>query len=492
MKRKKENFKKEKPETQSNKKEKITESTQETKEKVTSFVVSKNLLFVDWYLLTNPDVKKANVDPVEHYVNFGAFENRNPNPFFDCTYYYEKNLKGKEKNTLPLIIHYLTDGWKKNYDFHPLINEKKTKGSQEKPGLEVLLEEDIKNKENTLPQKERLEKINAEIQESQTKIDAFLVFGDDAISGGIFSIFSFLDEFEKKGVKCQLYSMPHQSPVTKYARFKNNRTILPFQSFLEHVNSSKINRVHIPEVLFEKFHKEFKSKSHERVALNILNQNEEYMPSPVLIDEAKKTFPFISMTTAHLKYSTQEKSDNYNIPIKHLSTYMSYDSYKINSFKEKENRIVLSPDRIAEDNKLLSFINNGFLGYNLYRVENLHFDVYKHLIQNSKYTITLGEGLDNYFIETFFTGGVAFTIYNDIFMPEELKEFPNVFVDIYEMKHKLSSLISKIEFDTTFREELISKNYDFLSRIYDGAIYRRKITEFLNGHYDFEPKKRAL
>ncbi|WP_319529857.1 glycosyltransferase family 4 protein [uncultured Cohaesibacter sp.] len=41
------------------------------------------LFCADWYLENNPDVVGASMDPLLHYLKFGAFEGRNPSPYFD-------------------------------------------------------------------------------------------------------------------------------------------------------------------------------------------------------------------------------------------------------------------------------------------------------------------------------------------------------------------------------------------------------------------------
>lgn len=42
---------------------------------------------VQWYLTTYPDVAATGIDPIRHYLEFGAPEGRNPSPNFDTTTY---------------------------------------------------------------------------------------------------------------------------------------------------------------------------------------------------------------------------------------------------------------------------------------------------------------------------------------------------------------------------------------------------------------------
>lgn len=57
------------------------------------------------YLALYPDIAQANVDPVEHYVEYGYREGRNPSILFDTNYYLWSRLGGKAAKC-PLL-HYL-------------------------------------------------------------------------------------------------------------------------------------------------------------------------------------------------------------------------------------------------------------------------------------------------------------------------------------------------------------------------------------------------
>jgi hypothetical protein len=63
----------------------------------------------DWYLTQNPDVASAGVDPLRHYLEFGAREKRDPSPFFDTAWYLAHNPDVADAGTNPLV-HYLRYG----------------------------------------------------------------------------------------------------------------------------------------------------------------------------------------------------------------------------------------------------------------------------------------------------------------------------------------------------------------------------------------------
>lgn len=62
----------------------------------------------DFYLNMNPDVQKAGLDPLEHYINHGSQEGRKPSPTFD-TKFYAKQYASELGDKIPLQ-HYILEG----------------------------------------------------------------------------------------------------------------------------------------------------------------------------------------------------------------------------------------------------------------------------------------------------------------------------------------------------------------------------------------------
>jgi hypothetical protein len=63
----------------------------------------------DWYLARYPDVSKAGIDPLRHYLSFGAAEGRDPNPLFDTDWYLSRYPDVERAGVNPLV-HYLRYG----------------------------------------------------------------------------------------------------------------------------------------------------------------------------------------------------------------------------------------------------------------------------------------------------------------------------------------------------------------------------------------------
>lgn len=71
----------------------------------------KSLFFdPEWYLATYTDVAAADMDPVQHYLDHGAAEGRDPSPFFSTSRYLARNPHIAKNGTNPLL-HFEGYGW---------------------------------------------------------------------------------------------------------------------------------------------------------------------------------------------------------------------------------------------------------------------------------------------------------------------------------------------------------------------------------------------
>jgi ubiquinone/menaquinone biosynthesis C-methylase UbiE len=72
-------------------------------------IAESGLFDADWYLTTYPDVAAAGLDPIDHYLNHGASEGRNPGPGFDTIWYLSENHYVRAAGVNPLL-HYIQYG----------------------------------------------------------------------------------------------------------------------------------------------------------------------------------------------------------------------------------------------------------------------------------------------------------------------------------------------------------------------------------------------
>jgi len=72
-------------------------------------IVKSGLFDIKYYLFTYPDVRINDVDPIIHYLRYGAKEGRNPSAEFDTKFYYRRNQDVLSSDINPLV-HYILHG----------------------------------------------------------------------------------------------------------------------------------------------------------------------------------------------------------------------------------------------------------------------------------------------------------------------------------------------------------------------------------------------
>lgn len=72
-------------------------------------IIKSGFFDFDWYLVNNPDVRKSKLHPVEHYLEYGWLEGRDPSAEFNTNYYLLKNKDVSSTGMNPLL-HYVKFG----------------------------------------------------------------------------------------------------------------------------------------------------------------------------------------------------------------------------------------------------------------------------------------------------------------------------------------------------------------------------------------------
>jgi glycosyltransferase involved in cell wall biosynthesis len=81
-------------------------------------LVQRNIFDRAYYLRENPDIQDSEMSPLQHYLEYGGFEGRNPSPAFNSAYYLCNNPDVRESGVNPLL-HYLRFGQKEERQTQP-------------------------------------------------------------------------------------------------------------------------------------------------------------------------------------------------------------------------------------------------------------------------------------------------------------------------------------------------------------------------------------
>jgi hypothetical protein len=327
-------------------------------------------------------------------------------------------------------------------------------------------------------QKSDLKKLNTEA----TRLIVFFIPGADyqtgkeAITGGLISIISLAEETRKifiddasTEVVCCTYFGDHL--LYKLTTFENTTPIFNYKQLPKYFKKASSILFHLPELFVEDFYtrrfQELKFNP-DAIQLNILNQNINLMPPDVIIGELKKKVISLTITTAHKKYCTPAFQQRYDVPLHLLSVWISPENYIKTHFSDKKDIILFSPDNRALTITIIQLLNLNLPQYETHIISGLSYETYKEKIREAKFVITTGEGLDAYFIETFFSGGVCIAIKN---------------LDFFDLKYQnLELLLSENEINDGVLISLLHKYQN--QEIYDAS--NRSVFDLLTEDYSYK------
>lgn len=314
----------------------------------------------------------------------------------------------------------------------------------------------------------------------------FLAPGLDIVNGGVMSIVSLCEETLRleaiHGAKCLLCTLPGDPPLQRYTKFKNDTRLFDFHDVLNYFENSSEILVHVPEYAIQSYVANLTPKATKKLKKrntchNVLLQNIDmvhFEHFDLLRDLGRTT-----CTTAHRAYSGPDIATLARCPIQLLSVFISPEKYRRVDYAEKHNILMVSPDHHPARESVLKRIHNELPELDVRVVQGMLYSEYKSLIAQAKWALTFGEGLDGYFIETVFSGGVSFAAYNERFFTADFRDLETVFTGYDDFAENLISTIRRLDnplaYQTCQQEmfELCRSHYDHERYVENLAAYYR-------------------
>ena len=317
--------------------------------------------------------------------------------------------------------------------------------------------------------------------------------GKESISGGLISIISLAQEtakiFKGSNTKTLCATYYNQHLIYNITSFENQSVILSPKLIEHYFKIVKSLVLHIPELYVEDFvlnqlNNKWLNKI-QNVHINILNQSIQLMPEMDTIEELKKQFNICTITTAHTKYCNLFYRKKFGVPTHLLSVWISKENYINLNYEVKEDLILFSPDNPELSGLLIGNLKKSLPQFNYQIIQGLKYEDYKELICKAKFVITTGEGLDAYFIETYFSGGVSLAIKNTDFFDDKYLNLPCLFDDDTDISEFLVSRIT--EFDNDKRYHSINQLVtSLLTTDYSYENYIQNLIQFYKQEYTYK------
>lgn len=280
----------------------------------------------------------------------------------------------------------------------------------------------------------------------------FIVPGYDRVNGGILSITSLAEETarlkDQHGADVFVCTIPGDPPLLRFTRFANHCEICDLAMLLSRLDDNSTVLMHIPEIFMERISNSIDSIASRFPAIawqfNILLQNIDLIPRREHVEKLKG-HGNITCTTAHEAYSNRETEKLIGCPVHHFSVWVSPEKYIRKNYAEKDNLIVVSPDKHLNRKEILDSLKSRLPNYEFKIIKNMTYEEYKRVIAQAKFSITFGEGLDGYFVESVFSGGIGATVFNSRFFTNELSCLPFVYQSWDELQLELPNDINSAD-----------------------------------------------
>ncbi len=317
------------------------------------------------------------------------------------------------------------------------------------------------------------------------KLVIFLSPGTDRVSGGMISITSIFNETVRLrnqiGADAIMCIVPGDPPMIRYSKFDNRNFLYDLFQVLSYFTRLERVMIHVPEYTVGKVADTIATKLALKlhkitdVHFNILLQNVWFCPSRKDVDSLRQ-FGKVTCTIAHRNYS--DYAENLlGVHPRYISWYVSLQDYDKPNFQKKSNIIIVSHDAHPRKEEIVHHLRSMIPNMDVRLVKNIHYSDYRKLVASAKWTLTFGEGLDGYFLETVFSGGVSFAVYNSEFFTEDFKGFRTVYDSWDTLISRICEDIRELDDPrkyASYNREL----YRICDTYYNPQTYRKSIQEF--------------
>ncbi|WP_156518466.1 hypothetical protein [Sphingobium sp. EP60837] len=452
-------------------------------------MIARSFFDDHFYSKKNKDIDFQKVDPYTHYLLHGRREFRNPNPEFSVREYYLRHPEVEAVGLDPLV-HYANVGQKEQRSlglFDEKINEIWRRTGKNVPSLEpdfVL---------------QRAQDLMVPMQILDTrKLAVFVVPEHDAMSGGIYSMFSIANQARKMrrkhGYDVVVMTRPNRQGSTylRNSSFQNSETILRFEQLMLFTEVSEL-QIHIPEYATVEFVRNLSPEMlryllyRDHLHVNILNQNTRLMPEADKFRDLRRISDSIGQSISHHAFFGQEWADRYDLPSLLLPAYTDLRQYPASNFGEKEDIIIYSLDDAPYKQEVLERLNK--MGdYELIEIRDITFDTYMDLATRCRFSVSFGEGFDGYVAQPIYQGGIGLALYTDEFFPDQsYKKFDNFFSTDREMIDQIVPTIRRLETDPNRYTALNTALRSKWDELYNFDDYVARIENLMKKKYEILP-----
>ena len=279
---------------------------------------------------------------------------------------------------------------------------------------------------------------------------------------------------------CTAYSEPR---ILRFTKFANDIDILAFADLLPRFPSGAEILIYVPELFVQKFVSNtpfvYRSRPDVTWRFNILLQNIDLTPS----NDAIEVLQQIGTTTATINHkASMEIAQRLGCPIHYLSWGLFPEDFERVEYSSKQKLIVISADPHPAKFEICRRISEALPDHKLIEIWKMTYEEYKSNIKHAKFMFTFGEGLDGYFVEFIFSGGVAMAIYSDRFFTAEYRNLEGVFQDSEDAIAGVADFIKATNSEKQ-HQAIAERQYNLVAKTFNRKEYLQNIRAFYEKYY---------
>jgi hypothetical protein len=319
----------------------------------------------------------------------------------------------------------------------------------------------------------------------------FLTPGFDGPSGGILSIAWTYRESQLlsdlHGAKVAICTIPGEPPLLKYTWFKNSNYLLDLEELLNRCNELDYLLIHIPEYAVNQVADwldsyEPKLRNIKELHLNVLVQHIDIMQGQDL--KHLERFGKVTCTTAHEAYSNAATREAFGVSLHRLSCCNGPDRYTLSRYEDKQPLLMVGHDQHPLKETVIAEIGRALPSLKIQVIKGLEFEEYLEVARHAKWSLTFGEGLDSYFSDPVFSGGVSFAVYNERFFTPAFAELETVYPSWEVLIDRITTDLQRLDEPVAYKR-CWRQAWDLLNDLYSVERFRENLRAFYRGEYTF-------
>jgi len=324
------------------------------------------------------------------------------------------------------------------------------------------------------------------------RLIVFLTPGHEFRSGGVLSIAAlYRESAAMEDVHCARVAMcatPGEPFILKYSWFKNRNYILNLESLLRCCGRLDYLLLHIPEYMVNQVSDWLASVSPmllrnvQELQLNVLIQNIDGIKGQNVVGLTR--FGRVTCTTAHEAYTNPGTREALGVSLHRLGTCNGPELYSLSGYQDKENVLIVSHDAHPLKEQVLRQIAQALPDLRIQVIQNLSYEDYEKLARHAKWSLTFGEGLDGYFVDPVFSGGVSFAVFNERFFTPAFAKLETVYPSWDVLMDRMAADLQRLDEPVAY-ERCWRQAYDLQSDLYKTDRFRENLRMFYRGEYTF-------